>query len=489
MADSKALLKEVQRRVKERENAGPAFVLEKFCFPQQLAFVKNTTRFKTAVCSRRAGKTIGIAADVLNTCLQEPNVICLYITLTFKGARSILWPDLKRLVKDYEIKCKTDDQRLEIRFPNGSEVRLGGAKDEAEIEKYRGLKLRKVYIDEMQSFRPYVKYFINDILLPALRDLRGSLMITGTPGPIPAGPFYEYSQSPNMAHHAWTAFDNPHMHNPPLKDLNVTLSEERLMKGIDENDPGYIRETYGRWVEDSNALVFKFSKDRNITTTLPSNLTYIFGIDIGYEDSDAIAVIGFDYKHDTVYLVEEFIKDKQTITDLVKEIERLDAKYKPVKMLMDAGALGKKIQEEIKQRHAIPVEAADKHRKFEFIELMNDDLRTGRLKALPNSRFEQDCYLVQWDRSEPGKLVVADSYHSDINDAVLYAWRESKHYIPKTNLEKPIANTDDYMAKMEEKEANELELQSKGHDANWGVQQDDLDSIFDESGFFNSDEF
>jgi len=450
----------------------------------------NTNLYLLAngIVTHNSGKTIGIAADVLDTCTKEPNVICLYITLTFKGARSILWPDLKRLIREYNIKCKVDDQRLEIRFPNGSEVRLSGAKDETEIEKFRGLKLKKVYIDEMQSFRPYVKYLINDILLPALRDLRGSLIITGTPGPIPAGPFYEYSQSPNMAHHAWTAFDNPHMHNPPDRDLHITLAEERLMKGIDENDPGYIRETYGRWVEDSNALVFKFNKDRNITTTLPPNLTYIFGIDIGYEDSDAIAVVGFDYKHDTVYLVEEFIKDKQTITDLVKEIERLDAKYKPVKMVMDAGALGKKIQEEIRQRHAIPVEAADKHRKFEFIELMNDDLRTGRLKALPNSRFEEDCYLVQWDRSEPGKLVVSDTYHSDINDAVLYAWRESKHYIPKSTKVEPAKNTDVYMQKMEEKEAEELELRQQGHDLEWGVEDEDLNAVYGIADFYSQDD-
>jgi PBSX family phage terminase large subunit len=306
--------------------AAPKFVLKDFCFLEQLAFIENTTRFKTAVCSRRAGKTIGIAADMISTCTNEPNVICLYLTLTFKNARSILWPDLKKILQDFKIECRIDDQRLEIKFPNRSEIRLGGAKDEAEIEKYRGWKLRKVYLDEMQSFRPYVKYFINDILLPALRDLRGSLLITGTPGPIPAGPFYEYATSPNLAHHTWTAFDNPHMHNPPTKDLNVTLAEERLMKGIDENDPGYIRETYGKWVEDLDSLVFKFSKDRNNTTYLPNDLTYIMGIDIGYEDADAIAILGFDYKHDTVYLVEEVIKNKQTISDLVKQIQILNAK-------------------------------------------------------------------------------------------------------------------------------------------------------------------
>jgi PBSX family phage terminase large subunit len=484
---SKAVLKEIEKRLKAAEEAAAPrkFQLVEFCFPAQYAFITDSTRFKTAVCSRRAGKTIGIVGDMIATCEAEPNVICLYVTLTFKNARSILWPDLKRLIKEYEIKCKTDDQRLEIKFPNGSEIRLGGAKDEAEIEKYRGLKLRKVYLDEMQSFRAYVKYFINDILLPALRDLRGSLIITGTPGPVPAGPFYEYATSPNLAHHTWTAFDNPHMHLPPTKDLNITLAEERMMKGISENDPGYQRETYGKWVDDPNALVYKFNKDRNVTRSIPADLTYIFGIDIGYNDADAIAVVGFDYKHDCVYLVEEFIAGKQTITDLVNKIQELDAKYKPVKMLMDAGALGKKIQEEIKQRHAIPVEAAEKSRKFEFIELLNDDLRTGRFKAKPETRFEEDCFLTVWDRSELPKLVVSDTYHTDIGDAVLYAWREAKHYIPKSTTTKTDVNSAAFMDELEEREALAMENKMLGHIDDWGTDQADLDSVYDSSDWDN----
>ena len=461
---SRAVLKEVQRRVKAAEEAAllPKFKVDTFCFGKQSDFIKDPARFKTAVCSRRAGKTIGIAADMVETCENENDVVVLYVTLTSKNARSIIWNELKKIVQDYKIPVKTDDTRLTIHFKKTrSEIRLGGSKDENEIEKYRGWKLRKAYIDEAQSYRPYLKYFINDILLPGLRDLRGSLIITGTPGPIPAGPFYEYATSPNLKHHEWTAFDNPHMHNPPDKDLEETLAEERVMKGISVNDPGYIRETYGRWVEDLNSLVFKFAKDRNVVTQVPSDLTYILGIDIGYEDADAIAVLGFNYKQDCVYLVEELITTKNTISDLVKQIKQMQDKYSPVKMVMDAGALGKKIQEEIKQRHAIPVEAADKHRKLEFIELMNDDLRTGRFKAIPGTRFEEDCALVQWDRTEIGRTTISDTYHSDITDAALYAWRECKHYIPKSSEVKPDKNTDAYMDALEAKEAEEGDSRSQ----------------------------
>lgn len=475
--DRNKLAEEIQRRAAQKSS--PLFNLNNFCFPKQLDFLQDGHRFKTAVCSRRAGKTIGIAADMINTCVLERDAICLYITLTRRSAQNIIWSEIKRLLQEYGIKAKTDDVRLRVVFlDTNSEIRLGGAKDESEIEKYRGWKLRKAYIDEAQVFRPYIKYFINDILLPALRDLRGQLIITGTPGPIPAGPFYEYVHSKNMSHHKWTAFDNPHMHNPPKLDLEVTLAEERLMKGIDERDPGYQRETYGLWIEDLNSLVFRFSPTLNITSSIPSDLIYVLGIDVGYVDSDAIAVLGYSLKEKQVYLVEEVITEKQNISALIRQIKQLQDKYKPVKMVMDAGGLGKKIQEEIKQRHGLHIEAAEKTRKLEFIELLNDDLRTAKFKALAGSRFEQDCALVQWDRSSPSKLQISDTYHTDIGDAVLYGWRECRHFYLETKQVAHDRNSNAFMDELEAREAQKLEDTQNGQD-DWGVEADDLEDLFE----------
>lgn len=486
MSNKKVSLKQaVLDRVKEKK----LFNLDQICFKAQLDFIKDPARFKTACTSRRAGKSNGIIRDMINVCLNEKNVICLYVTITSRNARNIIWGDLKRILEEFEINCKTDDTRMHVYFKDTrSEIRCGGAKDEAQIENYRGWRLRKVYVDEAQSFRPYLRYFIDDILLPGLRDHRGDLLITGTPGPLLSGPFYEYTHSDFLSHHRWTAFDNPFMHDPQNgKDLNLTLAEERKMKGITETDPGYIRETFGKWEQDSDSLVYKFSRGKNLYTKLPdSTHHYIFGIDIGYEDADAICVIGYNEVDRCAYLVEEVITNKQTITDLVSQIKVLQSRYKPVKMVMDAGALGKKIQEEIRLRHSLHIEAAEKHRKFEFIELFNDDLRTSRFKAREGSRFEQDCSLVQWDRSSVGKLKISDTYHTDIGDAVLYAWRECRHYFEKDG-QGPAKGGDEYMRLLEEKEADKMSRQLQairsGEDfVGWedlGIQDDDnYDDIF-----------
>lgn len=484
-----ALIAELKRRQAKaaEEAAKPVFDFKDYCFKAQLDFLRGEgPRFRTAVCSRRAGKTVGIAADVIDTCQNTPNVICLYITLTQQNARNIIWGDIMKIIEEYEIDCKIDNVRLTVRFPNGSRFVVAGAKDRQEIEKYRGWKLKKCYIDECQSFRPYIEDLVNDIITPALRDERGHLYLTGTPGPIPAGYFYHCSTSDFWDNHHWTAFDNPHMHNPPELDLHKTLAEERQMKGIDESDAGYQRETYGIWIEDKDSLVYKFDYMRNVYKEDPSinDLTFIFGIDIGYIDADAIAVLGYHSKEKIVYLVEERVVRKQDITSLVQQIKILKEKYQPVKMVMDAGALGKKIQEEILQRHSLVIEAAEKQRKVEFIELLNDDLRTSKFKAFKGSIFEEDCQLLQWDRESkiknPEKPKVSNVYHSDITDAVLYGWRECRHYLAEPDPVKLKLGSDAYMDELERKEAERVQFRKENDD--WQIIEEfekDVDDLDD----------
>ena len=482
----RALRKEIQRRVQAKQEAEtrPKFNLDTYFFAKQTEFFRGTqNRFKVAVCSRRAGKTVGIVGDAIDLCLTEAGVRVLYITLTRENCVEIIWPDLMNTIEQYQIPVKINLQRLSVEFANGSRLSCAGAKDKREIGKFRGRKLRRIYIDEAQNFPSYIQTMIEEDLIPTLRDLRGDMIVTGTPGPLKRGFFYGISTNGKWESHSWTAYENPHMHNPAEgRDLDITLAEERAVTGADKNDPKYVRETYGVWTEDRNSLVFKFDASKNVYKgPLPTDLTFIFGIDLGFNDADAIAVLGYSNSTGKVYLVEELVERKQGITELVAQIEMLQLKYKPVRMVMDAGGLGKKIQEEIKRRHSIPVEAADKNRKFEYIEMLNDDLRTGKFQAFEKSLFEDDCYLVQWDRDveDPTKIKVSNSYHSDICDATLYGWRECNHYFKVEHRPAPLPGTAQWMEALEEREMEQFELEKRGHDEDWGVDSADLKDVFE----------
>lgn len=460
-----AVLKELKSR--QELAALPTFTFKEYAFPAQYeAFRSEGARFRTIVTSRRFGKSQGIAGDMLDTCLTEKDITCLYITLTRENVRKILWGDLLKTIEKYKIKCKINQLNLEIHFPNGSRILSGGAKDATECEKYRGLKLRKVYLDEAQSFRTHINILINDILIPALRDLRGSIYLVGTPGPVPVGAFYDYSHNENWVNVVSTAFSNPYLHCPEEgRDLNITLAEERKLRGIDENDPSYQREAFGRWIEDSESLVFKYNEATNDYVSLPqTSMTYIFGIDIGFNDSDAIAVLAYSDRTNEVYIVEEKEGTGQDITTLAEEIKKLQRKYNPVKMVIDAGALGKKIQEELIVRHCLHIEAADKSRKFEYIELLNADLRRGIVRAKRDSLFAQDCKLVTWDRSNREKLKVSSVYHSDIADAVLYAYRCCRHYVKQDAVVKYGTNSNEFMNELEIKDSANMKQQIEDPD-------------------------
>lgn len=470
----KRLLEEAERRARSLGK----FTLETYCFQEQLSFINDPARFKTAVCSRRSGKSHACAADLIHTAMQGPHHNTSYITLARTSAKRIIWPVIKEVLKKYNIKHKIDNTELTVELESGSTIYVGGAKDFNEVDKYRGLSLKKAYIDEAQSFRDSIlEVLVDDVLAYATMDVNGSVCMIGTPGPVPAGMFFRSSHNPTWANHKWTILNNPWIKLKSGKSPEELLAEERKRSGIDETNPKYQREALGLWVVDLDSLVFHYNPEINTVLEMPTEkMDYIFGIDIGFNDADAIAVLGYRPHDPCIYLVEEFVKAKQDITQLVGQIERLREKYKPTRMVMDAGALGKKIQAELQSRFSLPIEAADKTRKFEFIELLNDDLRNGRFKALPNSQFEDDSYKSEWENRIGQNPKISDRFHSDISDAVLYGWKLGRHYGFSTAPRKVAHNTDEYMELMEQKLMDEFER--KKHETGLESSQEDMDSLW-----------
>ena len=176
---------------------------------------------------------------------------------------------------------------------------------------------------------------------------------------------------------------------------------------------------------------------------------------------DALAVVAWNDESPTTYLVEEIITAKQDITGLVEQITALTKKYDIGKMTMDAGGLGKKVAEELRRRHHIPVQDADKAKKQQTVEFLNDALRLGKFKAKSDSRFVSDSYQIQidWDKTTPDKIVIKKSHHSDIIDAVIYAFKESPAYTYRKESEKPKYGTEAW-AKKETEEMFESELEA-----------------------------
>jgi hypothetical protein len=167
-------------------------------FPQQRAFVEDPSEKKAAVCSRRTGKTEGVAAWFLQAAYASPGSLSVYIALTRNNARLILWNTLKGIDGRYRLGLwfREIDGQLMVQLPNKHRIWLAGCDNASEVDKFRGVRgesvggIRRAAIDKAQAFGPYLRTLVDDVLEPALLDQRGELALCGTPGPIPAGLFY-----------------------------------------------------------------------------------------------------------------------------------------------------------------------------------------------------------------------------------------------------------------------------------------------------------
>ena len=403
------------------------FNLESFLFKEQLALAKDPSRFVTAVTSVRAGKSYTCASDLLFTALNQPGTVGLYITLARSSAKRIVWPELHNINRAYQLGGVANESDLSFKFPNGSIIYCSGASDGAEIEKFRGLSnVALAYCDEAQSFRSHIKELVEDILIKRLYDTNGRLRLIGTPGPVPAGYFYMASQSPEWSHHAWTLHQNPWIERKSGCTVGQLIEQDCARKGVTLDDPSIQRECFGRWVLDANALLLEYKAERNHYDVLPNgNWNYVMGLDFGFDDADAFCVIGWIDNSPKTYLIEELVAEKQTYEQMCVNFDKLYKKYPVCKIVADPGGGGKKLIESLRPRYLIPLEPADKLGKIANYGLLNNALRTGNFMARKDSRFAQDCNLLEkdMDRSTPDKTIVKG--HSDIIDAVLYSSKES----------------------------------------------------------------
>lgn len=439
-------------------------------FKQQDAFVCDPSRFVAAQCSRRAGKTNGLALKFFKAMDKHPGSLCLYIALTRESARNIMWPVLEEHAQNFQVPVVFTESNLTATHSNGSRLQLFGADMKNFIRRLKGIKSPGVAIDEAQDFGSHLATLVDDVITPTLTDYEDSwLALTGTPGPIPNGYFYEITslRQHGFSLHQWTLLDNPYL--PNAKSF---IDELKKKRGWDESHPTLRREWYNEWVLDVEALLIKYSADKNHYTELPKgNWVYILGVDIGLRDADALAVLAWSETTADIYLIEEIITSNQDITELSNQINAMMKKYDIAKIVIDQGGLGAKIAEELRRRKHIPVQAADKARKMENVAFLNDWLRLGRFKAKSASTFAQDSYRVQidWDKTTPDRIRVKDGFHSDIIDAVLYAFKESPAFTYQKPIDKPIHGTKawaDAEAQMMEDMAYEQAMHKK-HEEEW----------------------
>jgi hypothetical protein len=408
-------------------------------FGPQRVYRDDRSRRKAALCTRRAGKTEGTASTLIDDAIDYPGSVSLYLALTHKSAKRIIWPILKKLIAD-RIDCKPNETDLSITFTNGSIIVVGGAETDADVEKYRGWKLRRCVVDEAASFGNRLRYIIEEVLEPALFDLLGDLELIGTPSASCVGYFHDVTMGkvPGWSVHKWSVLDNPH-----IPHAKVELERMMAERGWDANHPVYLREWCGRWVRDDSSLVYgRFTRADNVFSKLPKDVkqwSNVLGIDIGYDDPVAFGVATFAYGHPNIYLRGGWHRSGMIVSELAAKAAEYIETYKPIKVVMDTGGLGKMIAEEIRIRYDLPIEPAEKSEKPAMIELLNSDFKTKRALVEEGDPAIDEYETIQWDTKRVGKE--DEQYPNDLSDAKLYAYREARHWTFKAKQARPAKGT------------------------------------------------
>lgn len=461
------------------------------CFKQQVDFILDRSRYKSALCARRSGKTYACVTLLCRQALLRPDSKILYLALTSGQAKRNVWGTFQKLNKDFELGIKFHETNLTLTLSNGSVVQISGAETRKECEKFRGQYFDLVVIDEGKSFNSeIVKELIFDILKPALADNLGTLAMIGTPGNVLAGVFYEATTPECSARRfgtPWTANKFWSFHNWHTSD-NIAMPhiwddalDDKKLRNIDDTDPTWVREWLGQWCPSESLMVYRYAEERNgwtppKTRDNPHGLPeghewkFLFGMDLGFNDSTAIVVAAYSDTYPDLLQIYEWKAPHQTFQALLAKVKEVIRKFGEFDgMVADTGGLGKLLVESL-NAEGFHIEAAEKREKFDHIELVNSDLLAGRIKVISDGYLANEMLLLQWKDESFTKEDKATDNHAC--DAFLYTWRYAYHHFwkkPQNELKKGSQSW------YEAKEAEEVEAYVRSQ---LDAQSDDIDQLF-----------
>ena len=432
MSNNSLLKRAARQELARRRQSGDSIrnKLLRLLSPIQKDFVTDDSRFKTARCSRRAGKTFADAIYLIIEAVSAPNTPCLYLGLTRDSAKGAIWSVITTILQELDIQHEALASGPRINFNNGSFIQLLGADAANARNRIRGRKFKLVVVDEMGFFMGADDLILS--LLPTLADLQGSMVMTSSPGIQLAGFFYEAdvgNLKDSWKQYYWTLLDNPHFQKPSKNPKYATTGEEELDRictlqfGGNRSHPVFRREYLGEWVSDDASRVYPYTRDKNLIP-VPYKFEeseYGLGIDFGSTSYNAICVLKYSRYNREVQIVESWKKSGMHIDELAKIVDNFIIKYKPSVIIGDEGGLGKAIAKELRYRYNIPVSAAEKMEKSWYQRVFAADLYSGFIKIVEPQNRE---LLLEWDRiakDELGEEIKGPQNH--IADATLYIYR------------------------------------------------------------------
>jgi hypothetical protein len=357
------------------------------CTPMQRTVLTDKSRYKAVLAGRRSGKTmLDARAIALSLEASGRDDWTFYSAVTRVVAKDLIWSKLEELNETFRLGWSMRSHESVIETPRGGMFRTLGYDDQGQVEKSAGYRIRLFVCDEPHSYSTRLKYLAEQKIGPALADLGGTLMLTGTPGVNRSGYWFEASTGkiPEFKTWTWNVKANPKF----MRDAEEWIAEELRLKKWTVETPAFRREVLAEWCQDESAQVYQYVADRNSVTSLEINPAGLFtlGCDFGVVDHSAWCVL-YTPPHSRMTYVIHAESRGGLLPDEATEVTRaLVERYRPSKIVGDAGGLGKPYVEQFNRRYGnragFYMHAAEKTEKLANIAIVNGELRAGNIKLL-----------------------------------------------------------------------------------------------------------
>lgn len=431
-----SMLDEQHEKEMNKDRDFQRYRLIKDFFLEQREVILETNHSKRiiACCSRRAGKT-DLASGAINYAAIIPDSRIIYINLTFTNAINQIWNNtIKRAEEAGLTISKSSKAEGIIEFGNGSSLRIMGNPNNTELEKLRGeSKVSLVIIDEFFHQRN-MQYGVDEVISPLMADRRDStLLCIGTPPRLAKTYGEKCWNEPGWKKFHWTMFDNPYMPSPEeyLEDLCKN-------KGIDKDSPFIRREYYGEiGCYDTEALVFKGRQTYNGFEKSEIITDVAIGVDYGFSDYNSIVTVAYNKHTKKSWVIDEEKFNKAGVSEI---IERIKKQYNnavtlckmnnisPENVRIYADTNEESITMDLVSKHHLPAFNCYKYDKAYAIEMLAEELRTGRMKIPNNGVLDNEMEQILYKRDDETDSIIPEldeeiGIHADAMMALLYASR------------------------------------------------------------------
>lgn len=440
----------------------------------QLGFIQCLIRWIVLMCSRRAGKTAGIAGRYGTRSMAKPGGNRIYLALTAGQAREIMWEPLwLPMCEKWKLPVRHNETRMVTKFANGSKVRFGGTDDIEAIKHELGAGLDEAAVDECQDQPERVlRPLLTRILPHALTDRRGTLIASGVVPEVDAGYYMELWKDSDWAKFNWSQMENPHMQDP-MGELMEYLAKA---PGLTINSPIIQRERFGKFVYDAEETAYRYDPSLNgyqpeapdwlaeafagnfpeAVTSRPGKLSWKYirptrkpddggarfgimaakprpginrfsaAIDPGASDRFSLEVLGYGTQTQEIQHVFEWSTPRNarcTWNDVASVGALVEWAYSPDEWRYDAGGSQNEL-DTFQVDYGIPViEAAKKSDMKGQIRRFNNELTKGWLLVMIGSALEEDLKKARRDKNTPAGAPWrwASQWHPDPSETSRYA--------------------------------------------------------------------